>query len=151
MGNGEDEHAFKRRVSELGLSGFVETPGFIEDRREVLDMLAKFDILMFCHKTKESPRNLIQSLMCGTPIIGYGDAYSRDLISVHGGGRLVPSGDQAALAQVIIHLDEHRSELADLMRRSADDGARFDTVLVFKERSDLVKASVEPPRGLLAG
>ena len=59
---------------------------------------------MFCHKTPESPRNLIEALVSGAPIVGYDSPFPRDLIAAHGGGVLTPLNDVNALVDSLASL-----------------------------------------------
>ena len=99
-------------------------------------MLRSFDVFMFCHKTQESPRCLIEALICGLPIVGYDSPYPRNLISKNGGGILVPQ-DPKALACAIRTAAEQRKELTFKARM---DGALFDAATVFRHRSELMKS-----------
>jgi len=126
------------RVAALGLSDRIAFPGSIADHAEVLAQLRAADALVFCHLTPESPRNLIEALASGTPIIGYESAYPRDLIAAHGGGVLTAMGP-AALAAALVDLSRDRARLADLIGRAAADGWPMTDEAVFAHRSDLMK------------
>ena len=41
----------------------VALPGFIRDRSAILKVLREAQVFVFCHKTPESPRNLIEALV----------------------------------------------------------------------------------------
>ena len=87
LGDGEALPQMRARIARAGLAGQVHFPGFVEDRDAVLRAVRQADLFMFCHKTAESPRCLIEALTCGTPILGYGCAYAKDLISGPGACR----------------------------------------------------------------
>ena len=139
LGDGTQRDRMLARIQALGLADRVTAPGFTADRAEVLTALRDAQGFVFCHKTPESPRNLIEALISGTPIVGYDSAYARDL-TPGGGGRFVPPGDMQALADCIAALDADRGTLARLIAAAARDGAPFDDVSVFRHRSDLIKA-----------
>jgi len=106
---------------------------------EILDTLKTFDIFMFCHKTLESPRCLIEALACGLPIVGYRSPYPADLISEGGGGVLVDRDDTGKLAEIIVALQDDRIKLDELSRCARLDGQRFSDELVFTHRSSLMR------------
>ncbi len=139
LGEGELQDELEARASALGVTDRVEFPGFLSDQTAVLEALREADLFLFCHKTKESPRCLIEALVSGCPIVGFESAFARDLIREHGGGVLTPLDDVEALAASIVRLDADRATLADLMDRAARDGAPFNDVDVFRHRSDLIK------------
>ena len=140
MGDGEALSAMRAEVARQGLADRVHLPGFVRDRSLLLETLRHAHVLAFCHKTPESPRNLIESLVSGTPIVGYGSAFPRDLIAPHGGGVLTPLNDVDALAAALENLAHDRPRLAALMQNAALDGAPFNDVAVFRHRSEVIRA-----------
>lgn len=139
LGDGALRTEMLRRIEIAGLNDRVEMPGFTSDRQLVLETLRQAHLFLFCHKTPESPRCLIEALLSGTPIVGYDSAYPRDLITGHGGGQLTRRNDIEATAQTLIGLSRDRVELADLMGRAFLDGAPFNDEAVFRHRSNLIK------------
>jgi colanic acid/amylovoran biosynthesis glycosyltransferase len=140
LGDGERLASMKARVAQLGLGNKVSLPGFVKDRTAILKALRDAQLFVFCHKTPESPRNLIEALASGTPIIGYESPFPKDLISANGGGLLSPKDDVGALLASVKSLARDRNRLADLIARAAQDGAAFNDVAVFKHRSELIRA-----------
>lgn len=139
FGEGTDLEGMKARVTERGLADSVSFPGFLRDRGAVLEALRKADLFLFCHKSPESPRCLIEALVSGTPIVGYDGAFARDLISQHKAGRLVPLNDVAALEGAVRDLNSDRAALGRMIADAARDGADFDDEHVFKHRSDVIR------------
>lgn len=137
-GTGPSETDARELVDSLGLQGKVALPGNIDDRSEILGALQSAHIMAFCHLTPESPRCLIEALVSGTPIVGYGSSFSRDLVADNGGGILTEMRPEA-LADAIISLDRDRGRLADLINAAANDGAEFNDEAVFAHRSELMK------------
>jgi len=144
IGEGTELAQMRHRITAAGLDDRIKTPGFASDRAVVLDALRGADIFLFCHKTPESPRCLIEALISGTPIVGYDGAFARDLISGHAGGALVPLNDVGALVQQVIALSQDPARLSDLIRNAAADGAPYDDVSVFRHRSDLIREHLPP-------
>ncbi len=140
LGDGEALSAMRAEVARHGLGDRVHLPGFMRDRSLLLEALRTSQVLVFCHKTPESPRNLIESLVSGTPIIGYDSEFPRDLISAHGGGVLTPRNDVQALAAALETLSNDRPRLATLMKNAALDGAPFNDVAVYKHRGEVIRA-----------
>ncbi len=140
LGDGEGLEDMRAAVERLGLTGKVHLPGFVKDRVTILAALRQAHAFVFCHKTPESPRCLIEALVSGTPIVGYDSAFPRDLIGPHGGGVLTPLHDVNALADAVQTLAIDRHRLATLMRSAAQDGEPFNDVAVFKHRSEVIRA-----------
>lgn len=147
LGDGEALPQMRARIARAGLAGQVTLAGFIEDHSEVLQQLRAGHVFMFCHKTPESPRCLIEALTCGTPILGYGGAYARDLIAEHGGGALVARSDTEALAHQVAGLDRDRARLARLINNARADGEPFTDMRVFAHRSEMLKRHLPAPDG----
>ncbi len=122
-----------------GLASTVQMLGNVDDRVRVLAALRDADLFVFCHKTPESPRCLIEALMSGTPIVGYDSAYPRDLLGSRADDCLVPVNDPHALARRIASFAEDRSRLCDWFATAADIGSHFSDDAVFRHRSDLIK------------
>jgi colanic acid/amylovoran biosynthesis glycosyltransferase len=139
LGDGEHLESMRQKTASLGLQDHVEWPGFVRDRQLIRDTLRDAQLFVFCHKTPESPRNLIEALTSGTPIVGYDGAFPRSLIEEHGGGLLCSMGDTEALCSVVTELAGDRARLASLMRNAALDGSPFSDEQVFDERCRLIR------------
>lgn len=147
LGEGPQLAAMRARVSGGPLAGLVDLPGFVAERAEVLDALRQAHLMLFCHKTPESPRCLIEALASACPIVGYGCAYAADLIAGHGGGRLVARDDPQALAAAVAALAEDRAGLRALIAAAARDGAGYDDDSVFAHRAAIIRAHLPRARG----
>jgi len=139
LGDGVELGRMRDHVRAAGLEDRVELPGFTEDRDQVRDMMQQAHLFLFCHKTPESPRCLIEALAAATPIVGCGSSDAADLISAHGGGRLAPMDDVGALVDGVAQLAQDRAALADLITRARKDGAPFNDEEVFRHRSELIR------------
>lgn len=138
IGDGPDLPAIRERVEKAGLADEVELPGF-ESRRDVLlEKLRNSDLLLFCHKTPESARCLIEALVCGCPIVGYDTAYPRGLVHERGGGLFAPKNDVTQLVEQIVRLHEDRSSLSQLLARAAKSGKLYNEDMVYKHRAALM-------------
>lgn len=139
IGDGPDLPAMRARVAASNLGDKVELPGF-EGRRDVLlAALRDSDLLLFCHKTAESARCLIEALVSGCPIVGYDGGYPRGLVERHGGGLFVPSGDSAALAGRIAGLDADRAAMAAMLGEAAASGTLYTEDALYAHRAELMR------------
>jgi glycosyltransferase involved in cell wall biosynthesis len=141
-GDGPDLAAARAAVSQAGLERQIAFPGAMHDRSALMRALREADMFLFCHKTPESPRCLIEALISGTPIIGYDSAYPRDLIHKHQGGRLT-EGNPTALADAVVGLTADKMALGALTRNAAADGYPFTDEEVFRHRADLIRAATD--------
>lgn len=145
LGDGSERDEMLRRIARGGLGARVRAPGFAADRDAVFAAMRAAHLFLFCHKTPESPRCLIEALASGAPIVGYASAYPRDLVAQHGGGLFSPRDDVAALADLTLGLAQDRERLVDLIGRAALAGAEFEDVTVFEHRSAAIKRHLPGP------
>jgi len=138
IGDGPLRSDMQRAVTNRGLEAVVGLPGFVADRGQLLASLRESHLFLFCHKTPESPRNLVEALISGCPIVGYGSDFAADITS-DGGGEFVATGDTAALAQQLCQLASDRTKLVALTQAAAASGKKFNDVAVFQHRSNLIK------------
>jgi glycosyltransferase involved in cell wall biosynthesis len=125
-------------VDRVGCSDLIALPGFVRERRRVMDLIASSHVMLFTHVGAESPRCLLEALMHATAIVGYESGYSRELVSKNGGGLHVESGNFEALGAALVRIDRDRRFLADLLSRAHMDGRRFGASEVFRARSGLI-------------
>lgn len=141
-GDGPLLETMRRHVDALSLTAQVELKGFVSDRAALLTAMKSAHVFLFCHKTPESPRCLIEALVCGTPIVGYGSAYARDLVAAHGGGRFVDVGDIQGLAELLLTLHHDRAALQEEIGRAAQAGLRFDEGTLYRDRANLIRENL---------
>lgn len=140
LGDGPELEALRTAVATRGLEDCVSAPGFVGDRQALLAFMSEMDVFVFCHVSPESPRCLIESLMRGTPIVGYASAYAQQLVEQHGGGTFVEIGEAEALGAAVARLADERRELAALTTAAATSGTLYNDAAVFAHRSELIKA-----------
>jgi glycosyltransferase involved in cell wall biosynthesis len=95
--------------------------------------------MAFTNKAKESPRCLLEALVSGTALAGYGSDYSRHLLRDYGGGVLTERHDPPELAGLLVFLDKNRGELGKMIGEAARNGRRFTDEGVFRHRCELIK------------
>lgn len=148
LGNGPLLAEMEVLINELDLGDRIQTPGFVGDHAEVLAEMRRSHLLMFCHKTPESPRCLVEALVVGTPIVGYGSAYPEGLVAPHGGGEFVEIHQWQQLADRVVALAKDRDRLKQLIQAAARDGQRFSEEGVFEHRSHLLRQHLSRGRRL---
>jgi colanic acid/amylovoran biosynthesis glycosyltransferase len=129
------------RAGGFGLGDCASFPGNETDRQRLMDAVRDADIFMFCHKIPESPRCLVESLLSGTPIVGYQSDYAADLIKGNGGGVLTEI-EIDELFTVVQALANDRPRLAILQAKAAKDGFPMIDSNMFAHRSKLIKAMI---------
>lgn len=131
-------------IAELGAEDYIDLAGFEADRPKLLQQIRDSHIMPFTHISAESPRCLLESLICGTPIVGYHSLYAEDLLKGYDSGLLVPTHDWRQLGEQLKHLTDDRPRLAQLIQQAAANGSRFNDAAVFRERSRLIIEHLAP-------
>ena len=139
FGDGPELNRAKAVVIERHLTGRISFAGNLP-HADILKSMKSFDAFVFCHKTQESPRCLVEALACGLPIVGYSSNYAKQLIEDHSGGMLSPIDDIAALTKNLQNVLDDVDHLTDLSKAAAADGRKFDAEATFRHRSDLIKS-----------
>ena len=148
LGDGPEMAMMQRRLAaDPALAARVTLAGYQSDADRVRAFYRDAHVFAFCHISDESPRNLIESLHSGTPLVGYGDAYSQRLVDEKGAGVLVRRGDSAAMAAVLADLARDRARLTDLIARAGESASRLTREAVFAERAAVVKRALGPKEG----
>ncbi len=142
VGDGPELPMMRQRLAESAIAGAVELPGFEGDREVLLRRMRDSDVMLFCHKTPESPRCLIEALVSGCPIVGYETAYPRGLVMQKGGGAFAPQDNVTALVDRMAELHHDRNALARLVEAAAASGATYNEDAVYAHRAELMKRAV---------
>jgi glycosyltransferase involved in cell wall biosynthesis len=100
LGEGPERARLESLVTELGLTGDVELPGWVGNP---YPYMARSDLFVLSSRWEGLPTVLIEALFCGLRIVAT-DCPSGPQEILDGGryGALVPVGDHAALAAAII-------------------------------------------------
>lgn len=138
IGDGPALETMRSRIRRSTFAEQVCFPGFEGDRQVLLDAMKQSDVFLYCHKTSESPRSLIEALVCGCPIIGYETAYPRGLVDERGGGLFSPQHDVRKLAERIACLNADRSALCALIEAAAASGKLYNEDAVYAHRARLM-------------
>lgn len=138
IGDGPALKWMLERVQQLGLKEKVFLPGFEGNRQLLLQHMQESDFLLYCHKTPESPRSLIEALVSGCPIVGYAADYPKGLVERHGGGVFVTQDDVKALTNEISVFCKDRSILCNLIKCAASSGEIYNENAVYAHRAKLM-------------
>jgi colanic acid/amylovoran biosynthesis glycosyltransferase len=139
LGDGPELQQARSIADNVGLSSRVKFPGAVS-HSEAQAALKQSDVFLFCHKTRESPRCLIEALHSGLPLVGYDTAYPRSLIEGVA-GILTPMDESGLVAESLTKLVADKALLRSLSDSAASQGRKFSAEKLFKERSDLMKTT----------
>ncbi len=139
LGDGEMLPEMEAFIARHDLSGRIKMPGFVSDRGQVLSFLRSRHVLLCTHVTPESPRIILESLICATPVAGYANDYVADVVAAEDRRLLAPLGDIDRLAAIIAGLARDRPALAAAIGSAGKAGELFNDEAVFRHRADLIK------------
>ena len=137
FGDGPEIDTARELIRSLALNDKIRFPGAVS-HREVLHQLKSFDVFLFCHKTPESPRCLIEALQCGLPIVGYESPYPR-MLAAHGAGFLSKQGDISKLARTLSDINSNRASLKSSSEAAVIEGTKYSAETVFAHRAELMR------------
>jgi glycosyltransferase involved in cell wall biosynthesis len=138
LGDGELLPEMKQLAETLGIADRVSFPGFVGDRTTIYETLRHHHLFLFCHKTPESPRCLIEAMVSGCPLVGYQSLYQDELVAMHGGGLLTPLDQWQTLAEVVVQLDRDREKVVKLTEAAAETGRSFDEAKMIDRMAHLL-------------
>lgn len=139
LGDGPLLEKARQQLKLRNLDDRVSFPGHQGQKDKLLLSFRESDIFVFCHKTPESPRCLIEAMLSGTPIVGYNSPYPEDLLKGVSSKLLTPKDDTESLAKTIERLDKNRDELAKAIEYCHHISENYTDQAVFKHRSHLIK------------
>ena len=143
-GDGSLRLEFMVELNRLNLNHIVTMAGNISNRQTIIEALSDSDFFVMTHLADESPRNLIESMMRGTPVLGYDSSYARGILKDDKAGKLCPIGDWKALGELIKHFDDHRELIPPMIDFAAKEGQKYSEEAAFEERSNLIKQFCSP-------
>ncbi|HEX8392029.1 MAG TPA: glycosyltransferase [Longimicrobium sp.] len=123
VGGGPEEPALRALCARLGLEGRVSFLGW---RRDLDRVYAGADIVALSSRNEGTPVALIEALAAGRAVVSTDVGGVRDVLRGGELGLLVPSGDEAALADALLTLLRDPALRETLGRRGAAEApARF--------------------------
>jgi glycosyltransferase involved in cell wall biosynthesis len=122
VGEGPDEAALRAMIDELGLAGTVRLVG---TRPQVADELAAADAVVLSSLWEGSPLVIAEALELGRPVVSTPVGFVPELVEDRVSGRLVPVGDDGALARALGDVLSDRDAAAALGRAGQERERRL--------------------------
>lgn len=116
LGTGPEQESLHNLTNALGLSEFVRFPGF---RENPFPYMKRCSVFVLSSVNEGLPGVLIQAMACGCPVVAT-DCRSGPREILEGGaiGKLVPVGDQEAMAQAMLDALDRQQDTDKLKIRA---------------------------------
>lgn len=123
VGEGELQAALEEQVRTLGLQDRVSFPGFA---RDVADVLAAFDVVVFPSLWEGTPLTAFEALAAGRPIVASDADGLVDILRDGSDAVIVPKRDGAAIAAAVVELLENPDRRETLASQARVTGREYD-------------------------
>lgn len=144
IGQGPLEHAIRTKVAELDLGTRVQLLGY---RADATRIMTGFDIFTLASRHEGLPVALMDALVLGLPIVATDVGGIPEAVDDTVEGRLVRSGDPAALARTYLDVAGDPEARARYARAAAERGGDFDVTAAVDRLERLYRAAARRPRG----
>lgn len=138
FGDGDLASKMKHDIVQTKINDHVYMAGSVDFRSELLPALkAHIDLFVCCHMQGDPSCTYIETFACGLPIVGYNNEAFKGILH-HSKGRqpgiAVACGNQDALADQILLLDQNRDRLATMSRDALSFAAKHNFEQTFDQR-----------------
>jgi glycosyltransferase involved in cell wall biosynthesis len=123
VGEGELQGALEAQARALGLGQALTFVGF---RRDVAEVLAALDLVVFPSLWEGTPLTAFEALAAGKPIVATDADGLLDILTPRHDALVVPKRDAAALAGGVVELIENPNLAASLSQHAQRTGAKYD-------------------------
>ncbi|MGQ0735692.1 MAG: glycosyltransferase family 4 protein [Acidobacteriota bacterium] len=123
VGEGELQEPLEAQARALGLGDRLTFVGF---RRDVADVLAAFDVLVFPSLWEGTPLTAFEALAAGKPIVATDADGLLDILTDRHDALVVPKRDAQALAAGVGELIDDEGLAARLSHAASRTGAKYD-------------------------
>jgi glycosyltransferase involved in cell wall biosynthesis len=137
-GTGRLVGPMRERAEQLGVSDSLELPGFVPLGPQLLDRYRAADAFVHVSWTEGVPGVIIEALACGLPTVATDVGGIRSAVGSRDAALLVPAGDEGALTEAILRLDDD----PPLRRRLAEAGLELARERSLEAETDRVAAFI---------
>lgn len=144
VGDGPERAACEARARDLSVRERVR---FVGAQADVETLLPLADVLLLPSEFESFGLAALEAMACGTPPVASAAGGLPEVVTDGVDGRLVPPGDDAAMAEAVLELlgdDARRAAMAEAARTTAC--ARFSPAIVVPRYEAIYRRVVETPR-----
>jgi colanic acid/amylovoran biosynthesis glycosyltransferase len=134
-GQGSQQKAMEEAIAEHGLDGTVLLHGAVP-YPELVNRAKDCDVFVCCHLQADPSCTYLESLGCGLPIVGYGNAMWRGLHEHSGAGIVTKEGDASEMADALCRLIRDGDQVDRLSLRAMEFAREHTYEIEFSRRTD---------------
>ena len=134
VGEGELQEELEAQARALNLGQALTFVGF---RRDVAEMLAALDIVVFPSLWEGTPLTAFEALAAGKPIVATDADGLLDILTPGHDALVVPKRDAAAVARGVVELIETPGLAASLSQQAQRTGAKYDIAVFVRKMEQL--------------
>jgi glycosyltransferase involved in cell wall biosynthesis len=152
-GAGPLEPMVRAQVAQLGLADRVRLRGTLDFENVLMPFVAQeTDLFVCCHTQGDPSCTYLETMACGVPIAGYGNAALRGIVQRSEGGWSLPAFSPERLADLVAGLDRDRGEIVRRSRAARAFALQHIFEKTVQARIDhLLACSGQPPRPPVQG
>jgi glycosyltransferase involved in cell wall biosynthesis len=118
-GGGALEGELRQAIEARGLKDCVRMRGVLDFERELVPFVSSsVDLFVCCHPQGDPSCTYLETMACGTPIVGYANEAFAGIAEVSGVGWSTAMNEPAAMAHRIAALAQDRAALVDAATKS---------------------------------
>lgn len=136
-GGGALERQMQQAIHHLGVDREVRMRGVLDFQTELMPFVARnVDLFVCCHRQGDPSCTYLETMSCGTPIVGYDNEAFEGLVEKSLVGWPSPLDQPPALARRIAQLSGQRSALAKAAFNARDFAAQHTLETTMQARID---------------
>lgn len=148
IGTGEDLDDLRQRAREAGVQDVVGFRSPVSFGPDLFRCLMRYDLLLAAPLAADTPRNALDAMAAGLPVVAYDTEYYADLQRVSGAVVVVPWLDDDALAAAIVKLHRDRERLAAMTKLAVRFASRNTQEIWLETRGAWTREFCMPPSDL---
>ncbi|MCO6494269.1 MAG: glycosyltransferase [Bacteroidetes bacterium] len=113
---------------DINCPDYVKQIGFIKSKSQMVHWYRKAKVFVIPSIEDNLPNTVVESLSCGTPVVGFDVGGIKEMITDKKNGCLVPAKDHKQLADGIKYVLENYSELSKSAREFAEQNFSYSSI-----------------------
>ncbi|MEK9728138.1 MAG: glycosyltransferase, partial [Candidatus Margulisiibacteriota bacterium] len=136
IGDGPERKNIEQKIKKLGLKDSVTLTGYL-NKKEVFSAYKAADIMLFPSKTETQGLTAVESIMCGTPVIGINEMGIKNVIE-HEISGLLTKDDLTEYVAATLDVLNNSEKRARLSTNAKEVGNKFSHTETGKKLEDIL-------------